>query len=309
MTRFIIPALALILMTTTAVAQPAKKTLSSKKAKLQPAPYFRAGVGYAVSHGGAVQAPVFGYSTSTLLPANGSMSVVSTATGYSEQFDLSRASYTAGVQGVVAFGMMLNKHIGIELAANVGLQTKTVESNLSVDDPNTRISMKTSQQASLPVFITPAVVLQTGGKLNVYARGGVVIPAKAGITQTVDYIENRYNEATGSFVFYRKINWTENFNMRMTPGFSGAMGIKFPVGKSITLWGEAGILSMTLYYQKSELTSLDINGTSVLGQLRPDEKTTRYEFEGTTSSNNNIRPTYQAAYSNFNISAGIFIDL
>ncbi len=307
MKKLLIPVLSLFVLT--AAAQPNK---TQKKKTIQPKGYFRAGLGYALSHGGAVQAPVPGYSSRLLLPVNGSNIVNSTSGSYSETFDLSRGSYTAGVHGALTFGLMVTKHIGVEVAANVGLSTKTLKTSLTANDPQDRVVFNASQQAMRPVMITPSIVLETGGQINLYTRGGLVIPVLSKIEQVADYTQDRYNEQTQTFIRYRSIQWTEEFKMRISPGFSGAVGVKYKAGKRISVWGELGILSMSLYYKTSELTSFeltDLTGRASLEDLTPAQRTTQFEFTGTLTNNSNTVPTSQVPFSNFNFAAGIALDL
>lgn len=270
--------------------------------------YFRGGFSYAMSHGGSVQAPVFSYSANRALPLNGSFSGVYTPLNSSESFDLKRVSYTAGLHGVLAVGAMFTKHVGVELAANIGLSTKMLKSSVYTEEPDRKMWLDVVQQSDIPVLITPALVLQTGGKINLYARGGIVIPIQSAIIQEIDYAEEKYNPADSSFV-NRTVKITDEFKMRLSPGFSGAMGVKIKTGKQVSVWAEAGILSMSLYYKSSEITRYDQNGESVLNLLTPTQRVTQFEFKGTSTGNVNTAPTFQAPFSNFNISAGVSIDM
>jgi len=268
--------------------------------------YFRGGLGYAFPHGGAVQAPVFSYSSNSIFPVNGSYKGTYLATNTTETFDMKKVSYTAGVQGIFALGMMLNKNIGVELAANIGLQTRGMSSSLFSEEAEVRTWLDVNQQSDMPVMFTPSLVLQTNGKIQVYTRAGIVLPMQTAILQEISYAQERFNIADSTYV-QRTVTLTEEFRMRFNPGFSGALGAKYKVGKQMSAWVEASLLSMTLYYKSSELTSLSENGTSVLGQLSPQERTTQYEFEGTISGNSNVVPTVQAPFSNFGINAGVSI--
>lgn len=274
--------------------------------------YVRGGLGYATAHGGDVQAPVFGYSPRVLLPTNGSNRIVNNSNSYSEAFDLKKASYTSGGQAVVALGMWVNNHVGIELAANVGLATRKRDISLSVNETENQSSFSVTEQAKLPLMFTPSVVVQSGGKINIYARGGIVLPVLSKITQDADYNENRFNQATNSFAQYRTISWTEEFSMRFSPGFSGAVGAAYKIDKHISLYGELGILSMSLYYKESELTAFrltDQSGSYDIGDLTPSQKITKYEFSGTVNNNTNTVATSQAQFSNFNVTFGVMMDL
>ncbi|MCB0695757.1 MAG: hypothetical protein KDC07_00250 [Chitinophagaceae bacterium] len=270
--------------------------------------YFRGGFGYATAHGGYVEGSVYAGFLNAVLPYNGSYSGYNLPTNTSETFDYKKASFSSGLQAILGLGLMLNKHIGVELAANLAMTTQQMESDVYLESPDLKTSINTKQHADQPVFITPAVVLQTGGKINAYARGGVVLPIQSGITQDVTYTEERYNEATNSYVT-TTWNMIEQYKMRFNVGFSGAMGVKFKATKRLQAWAEAGIMSTTLYFKESVLAAYSENGQSLLNQVHPSQRTTKYERKGTNSGSMNTAPTSQVPFSNLNFCAGISVGI
>lgn len=268
--------------------------------------YFRGGLGYAAPHGGAVQGPIFSYSQNSFFPVNGSYNGTYLPTNTTESFELKKTSFTAGVQGILAAGLMLNKNIGVELAANVGLSTQQMKTQLNSEEVDEKVKLDVTQQSDMPLMLTPSLVLQTSGKIQVYARGGIVLPVQAIILQDLSFQQDRLNIADSTYV-RRTVNLTEQFNMRFSPGFSGALGAKYKIGKRMSVWAEASILSMTLYYKESVLTSASENGTSVLSYISPQDRTTKYEFEGNITGNSNIVPTVQAPFSNAGINVGVSV--
>lgn len=309
MKKLLIPAL-LMCIANPMFAQKAKMKNSEIKT------YFRAGLGYALSTNGNTRAPINMSSNRQLLPSNGSLNINTvSATTYSESFDLKKSSYSAGIHGTVAFGAMITKHVGVELAAGVGFSTQKIKTSVSQSDSgrNNMVSLNATQQAKLPVMITPSIVLQTGGKINIYSRGGIVLPLVSRIVQEGSFEHDRMNPSSNSYVRMSTVNWTEEYKMRLTPGFSGALGVKYSISPNIQLWGELGILSMSLYYKSSELTGYeeqDVNrGRTSLGEIPPSRRISQYEFKGTTTFNSNTYPTEEVSFSNFNINVGINIDL
>lgn len=271
--------------------------------------YFRGGLGYGIAHGGEVQAPVYSYSPTAALPINGSFRSTNLPGNESSSFDLKRVSYSTGLQGILAMGMMFNKHIGVDVAAGLGLATQQMNSTLFVEQPDLRVRMDVTQQTNLPVTISPTVVIQSGGeKINAYARGGITLPVKAAIFQELAYVREQFNPADNEYVTTR-INITEEFRMRFNPGVTGSVGVKMKAAKQVTFWAELYLLSMNLFYKKSIITSLDVDGQSVLNQLSSTEKETKYEFKSSNSGNTNIVPTFQAPFSNMGLHAGIMVDL
>lgn len=271
--------------------------------------YFRGGLGYSIAHGGVTQSTVSN-NTGNVLPIHGKYSSTQIPGTSTESFDLGRSSYTAGLQGILAAGAMFSKNIGVDLAVNIGLATRSMESDVYLEQPALRETLAVTQKADMPVMITPSLVIQsdTGSRVTAYARGGVVFPVKTGMTQEVMYTQDRLNPADNTWV-RNTVGWTEDFSMRLNPGVSGSIGMKYKAKKGVMIWAELYLLSMNLYFKQSELTSYNINGASALSTLSQDARITNYEFEANTSGNSNVAPTYQVPYSNFGIHAGIMVDL
>lgn len=271
--------------------------------------YFRGGLGYGIAHGGEVQAPVYSYSPVSALPINGTYSGINLPGNESNSFELKRVSYTTGLQGILAAGMMFGKHIGVDVATGLGLATPQMNSTLYIEQPDLKVRMDVAQQANLPVMISPTIVIQSGGeKINAYARGGITLPVKTAIFQELTYVSEQYNPADNDYVITR-VNITEEFRMRFNPGVTGSIGASMKTAKQVTFWAELYLLSMNLFYKKSVISSFDVNGQSVLNQLSQTEKETRYEFKSNNSGNTNITPTFQAPFSNIGLHAGVRIAL
>ncbi|MCB0699623.1 MAG: hypothetical protein H6551_09305 [Chitinophagales bacterium] len=265
--------------------------------------YVRAGLGYAVPQGGQLY-DMNGF------PLNGKSNAVIPATGgqYSETFEVKKASFAAGVHATIAAGAMVTKHLGVELMADIGAATKKTGTSLSQTDGLSTITYDINQQSKLPVLLIPSAVIQSGGKLNFYARGGVVIPVKATIDLEATIIQDDYNIATTNTV-RTTYGIGEKYKTRMSPGFAGAMGVRIAPTKKISVFGEISLLSLNLYYKESEVTTLTQNGMSVLNQLTPAEKTTKYEFEGTLTGTSNTMPTYSVPFSTIGVNVGVAFGL
>lgn len=269
--------------------------------------YFRGGLGYAISHGGVGQSTVSG-NTGNVFPLQGNYSSTQIPGTTAESFKLQRVSFTSGLHGILGFGLMFNKSIGVDLAASVGLATRTNKASVYTERAGIRESLNVTQQANMPVFLTPSLVIQTDGKIKAYARGGVVFPVKADMTQEIRYIEELFNQQTNAWE-RTTYDWTEDFSMRLNPGVSGSIGMKLSLAKNITVWTELYLLAMTLYFKQSELTSYAENGESILGQIAPSNRITNYEFKANNSGNTNTTPTYQVPYGNFGFHVGVMVDL
>lgn len=266
--------------------------------------YTRAGLGYGIPHGGLIQGALYGLNSTDLLPLNGNMTINNTAPSPSRSYNMKKVSHAAGLKGVLAFGAEFTKHLGAEVAINTILSPQETLSNLESIQTQTTYNITIAQQPNNPLFITPSIVVQTGGKINVYSRGGIVLPIFTMVTQSVDYRARTLNPADSTYV-NSQITLTEDFSMRFAPGFSGAVGVQYAISPRLNIWAEAGILSMTLYYKQSEITSYSEDGVSRLGEIAPSDRITTYDFEGNIGSGANIVPTTQVPFSNFNISAGV----
>jgi hypothetical protein len=89
------------------------------------------------------------------------------------------------------------------------------------------------------------------------------------------------------------------------------MGLKYKIGKTLNVWGEAGLLSISLYTKKGTLTKYDVNGEDYLVQMKEEQKVTNFQFKESTNdpANSNVSPAYAIPYSNFNITAGVSLEL
>jgi hypothetical protein len=263
--------------------------------------YFKAGLGYGIPQAGqTIDGSGNLYS--------GSVTQVSTVAYSSAEYKMNKVSFSAGLQAVLGAGIMLNKNIGVEVDAVAGLVSKKIAYTIdgTYDAPGYD-KRNVSQQAKLPVFVCPALVLQTGDKLKLYARGGLVLPVNNKIVIDA-HIESR-ESLSNSPVNFVTIN--QEIKTRFAVGFAGAMGVKYKLGKMLSVWGEAGLLSISLYTKKGTLTKYDVNGQDNLVKLKDEQKITNFELKNNTNdpANSNTSPAYAIPYSNFNITAGIAIEL
>lgn len=261
--------------------------------------YFRGGVGYALPQGGQI----YGFGG---YPLSGKYSANYTGNDPVETFDVKKSSFSAGVHGVVAAGMLLTKHIGVELGADIGLATKKMTLEVLQVDPGSSSKQTITQQSKLPIFVMPALVIQSGGKINVYARGAVVIPVKSKISSDISATET-YATGGGSVTEVTNVSITHTASM--TPGFGGAMGVKIKPAKHIAVWGEVNMTSLTLHFKESELTKYYIDGEDVLPYLTPEQKTIKYKLKGTSTGTTNVQMSESIPYSNIGVNVGISFEL
>ncbi|MBN9483219.1 MAG: hypothetical protein BGO70_00630 [Bacteroidetes bacterium 43-93] len=173
-------------------------------------------------------------------PLNGNASY-NTKQGFTDM-DLKKASYGAGAFVNAALGSMINEHVGLELNASVGIGPAKYTTHLNYSDAANKYSyaMTTVQQAKLPILLTPSLVLQTGKKVHLYMRAGVILPVSTRLksTMTVTQVQNGVTSSgKGSSQTY--------FSFK--PGFACAAGLDFKIAKVVKFYVEANSTSLSLY--------------------------------------------------------------
>ena len=264
--------------------------------------YLKGGLGYALPHG-TQPYDAFGnaYSGSVTNSYNG-------ATGTTRVFNVKKPSLTAGVNGTIGVGIMVSKHIGVELAANIGLANRKYELKYDDNDGTKHTRATIVQQAKNPTLVVPALLLQSAGeKINVYMRMGIVVPIQT--TYTLESTSTTVNllaiPNSNDQIIYK-----EQFKTRFGVGFSGAVGAKYKVAKIVSVFAELSFTSLSLYAKQSEVTEYIVNGVNYTNSLSTSAKTSKYEFEATTTSNSaNTYNTFAIPYSNVGFTAGVFLSV
>ncbi len=239
--------------------------------------YIRIGAGYGAATAGQSR-DVDG------TPLNGSASYNPTL-GFTNM-DLKRASYGAGAFANIALGCMINEHVGLELNASFGIAPVKYTSNFSYEDFASKYSykMETVQCAQFPILLTPSLVLQTGKKVHLYMRAGIILPA---LTKLKGDIQLAQTHSTyTSFVSGKSETY-----FAFKPGFACAAGLDFKLAKFVKFYVEANSNSLSLY----------VNGQTIL----PSKTSTHYSFK-TSGSNNEGRYSYP--YSSIGGSVGLRFD-
>lgn len=262
-----------VLLTTIAYGQAQKNQAVASKI------YVRIGAGYAFPHAGQTYIE----------------SQTATVLSYSEVYG--KYSFGAGVNATLAGGFWLNDYIGLELGIHAGIAPKKYET--TVTDPTN--SETGSTKVKMPVYIIPAVVLQTGGEyINVYSRLGVVVNIAGKI------IAERKN------AFYSSVMET---TLKTGIGFHGALGVSIPVADKISIFAEANGIAMNQYLKTGEVTKATQNGVDILSQMTESEKKANFVDEITvtasTTTPNPDEPTklpaQAAPFSNIGFGLGVMI--
>ncbi len=221
-----------------------------------------------------------------------------------ETFNIKGASFSAGLQGAIGIGYMFSEHVGVQLDMNVGLSTKKYTfSQDSVEIGGVLNNYSVVQQAKSPVFLIPSLVLQTGdeNKVNLYSRFGIVLPMKTTITQ--DQVEVNL-PGTGT---PEALDFTVQIKNSFALGFSAAVGVKYKVSDRLSIFGEASLLSMSVYVKEADLTSFSYNGQNQSLSYVSGPQTIKYSKNTAVDSADQV--TYAQPFSNIGIKVGVTYNL
>lgn len=263
--------------------------------------YLKGGVGYAVPHG-TQPYDAFGNAYS------GSYnSQYNAAIGTQTSFSVKKPSLTAGLNGTIGVGILVSEHIGVELDANIGLVPRKYEMNYEESDGVERTQASIEQQANMPVLLSPALVLQTGGeKLSLYSRTGLVIPVQS--TYTLES-----TSTTESLLAVQNVErsiYKEEFKTRFGVGFSAAVGVRYKIAELFSIFSELNVTSLTLYARESEVKEYIVDGVNYTNTMPDEYRTTKYEFKASSAnSTTNTYSTFAVPYGNFGFTAGVIMSL
>lgn len=258
--------------------------------------YLRAGIGLAFPGGGQTS-------------LNNGKSTFNTYES-SNTFSVTPASYSAGTSAIIGAGYMFNKHIGIELTATYGIGRNELyyEERHGYRDAYSKWTeteiYEVTSYAQSTVLATPSVVIQSGGKLNIYARGGIVLPL------TIKLIsEEYYYDVNSSFAIRGTMEHTTVFK----PGMSGAFGISYKPGKVVRYWMECNMLSIAPYLKHGRLTKYTENGYDRLSKLSTYESEIDYRLSGVINDvpktdEPRVEHARAIPFNNIGVQAGLLFD-
>lgn len=253
--------------------------------------YFRAGAGYAMPAAGQT---ISGDGT----PYNGSTPGV-------RGYDVKSASFSAGLQGALGIGYMVNKNVGIQLDAAIGIANKQYKYNEDTVAINSVLYRATIEnKANYPVIIIPSMVLQTGGNpWNIYCRMGIALPLRTQIKQDQIFTNLPGTGAVSTYDLQFKI--TNSFSM----GYAAAAGFSYNVSDRISVWAELSILSMSAYIRQSQLSAYLVNGHAINLASVGGTTTSNYSKSGISDTDYVNNPTYSQPFSNVALNVGVKINL
>jgi opacity protein-like surface antigen len=185
----------------------------------------------------------------------------------------------SGFKGNVTFGYMFNPYIGAELGFNYfSGDEKTIG---KLNSP----LMQSEAKAYLEgLDIMPAIYLTPAfSKLNPYARIGLLIPAAGKLhIDSQAYAPNGGGEGVDVGVRAR----TE-VESRFSVGFAGALGVTYPIGPKLHIFGEVEFKNLSIKSKSAEIKEYETTAYTpsgnvlVPGQQLADLPTneTHFQFE------------------------------
>lgn len=239
--------------------------------------YLRLGAGYAVRAAGQSE-----------------FSTTSVSNGSTYTFESRPASFSAGVQATLAGGYRINRHLAAELGVVAVVAPRSYKNVVRQEGPGgTGFTATAKQKASLPLLLTPALRVGTGGdKLDIYSRIGLALPLRNKL-----YVETTEVSSGGSTGdTYSKAE----FRNRMRLGIAYGLGAAWSFNSHVSVYGELNGLSMNMYTKKSELTEAKVGTQDILEGIPVYGRETEYEFdyEGTVGTvPDYTKPRKAAAYA------------
>ncbi len=257
--------------------------------------YVRAGLGYAIPQAGQTM-------DGTAAPYSGSSNNKVVDTALFTSYNLKKISFSSGLHGALAGGYMFNKHIGIDLGLDFGLSmSKYTYSDNNVPDNGASYNVQTVQRAQNPVVIIPSLVVQSGGEqVNLYMRGGVVLPIRT--TVAYDQISTQLPITDSSIT--EDDSWVRKG--RFSIGISAAAGIQLTISDNLKFFAEATMMSLSVYTKQQNLSDVSLNGQGgYISQVPTSQRTVNYSMNFNAANQDFYnQPAYSQPFSNLGLNVG-----
>lgn len=284
------------LMSLPVLAQYNKKIIKPPVQKDKPVVtsgfYVKLGGGYAFTQAGQTT-DKYGY------PYSGYATYVS-GSNFSS-FEMKKVSFAAGVQGLFGLGYTINKNVGVEIDGMVGIANEKYKTRNKFPTTSEQVDQSITTYAKNPFFIVPSLVLQTSNKkFNIYSRAGIALPIAM---KLIEEHTDRVTLNTG--IETNVYDYTIEHSFKFSIGFSGATGASYKIGKYTHVWMEAVLFSISAFAKDETLTSYKKDGVSLLNQVQPANRTTKYSY----TSGSGVDPSYSYPFTSIGINAGLKLDL
>lgn len=216
----------------------------------------------------------------------------------STKFEVKDASLAAGINGVIGFGYMINRNVGVQLDANIGLSNK--EYTFHVDTlvyQAVPYNLTVRNRATHPIILMPSLVLQTSGNItNIYCRMGLALPMKTKIRR--DYL--LINLPGTGLQEVQNEQWTLSNSFSL--GYSAAAGVSWKVTNKVSVWAELGMQSLSVYLKQAYFDVVTVNGHSY-DLSNYGKRTLNYSKSGTEDSVHFA--TYSQPFSSIGLNVGV----
>jgi len=182
-------------------------------------------------------------------------------------------TYGKGIPINLAGGYMFNDHIGAELGFTYFLGS-TIESSKStwLDGSNSVTSSKGSQMRLLPQLVISS---GTESSLEVYAKGGFLLPVGGSTTYKVDKLKSNGKRQV------IEGNSTGKFSL----GLTGTVGAAYGISDNLSIFGELQGVSLNIKSATSTMTSYVDEGEEKIGDISVQGKETVYTDEVLSGDN------------------------
>lgn len=165
----------------------------------------------------------------------------------------------SGWKGNVTFGYMFNPYIGVEMGFNYFTSDNKTIGKLTSPVMNSEAVAHLEGLDVMPaIYLTPNF---TG--INPYARVGMLIPV-AGHLEIDSRAQAVNGGGPGTDIF---VNARTEVESKFSLGFAGAIGITYPIGPKLHLFGEVEIKSLSIKSKSAEIkeyTTNAVNGGQVI---------------------------------------------
>lgn len=207
-----------------------------------------------------------------------------------------------GFKGNVTFGYMFNPYIGAELGLNYFEGSdRTIGKLTSPEMESKAVAYLRGLDVMPALYLTPAFA-----KLNPYARIGLLIPAAGKLHIETD--ARAINAAgPGTDVVVRAETEVES---RFSVGFAGALGVTYPIGPKLQVFGEVEFKNLSIKSKSAEIIKYEtmaVNSTAgvsvpvpgqQLADLPMNEKKFQFEDSYTESDDPNAPRKIPTQYVN-----------
>jgi outer membrane protein W len=185
----------------------------------------------------------------------------------------------SGFKANITFGYMFNPYIGAELGFNYfSGEEKTIGKLTSPMMQSKATAYLEGLDVMPALYLTPAF-----SKLNPYARIGILVPTAGKLN--ID--SQAFAPDAGGPGVDVNVRAKTEVTPRFSVGYAGALGVTYPIGKRLHIFGEVEFKNLSIKSKSAEIKEYETTATSsggtalVPGQQLADlpKNETHFEFE------------------------------